>query len=99
MNHKIFECGTRSGERGVRAAPRKKLGAVQMEYVILAVLIAAAGVVAVIVFGRSVVSSFLTASDAATLEHTRAREEHISRRQDRRDDANYSKQYHDAMHQ
>lgn len=70
-----------------------------MEYVILAVLIAAACVIAVLVFGRSVASSFLTASEAATLEHTRARDDHLQRRQDRAEDAEAAKQYHDSMHE
>ncbi len=73
--------------------------AVQMEYVILAVLIAAAAVLAVVVFGRSVVSGFMAAGDAAALEHTQAHDDLEMRRLDREADTKKAKEYHDSMHQ
>lgn len=72
--------------------------AVQMEYVILAVLIAAAAVVAVVVFGRSVVSSMIAAGDGASLQHTEAATDLEMRRNDRDSDAQKAKAYHDSMH-
>lgn len=45
--------------------PRSKRGAVMMEYVIVAVLIAAAAVAAVAVFGRSIVAMFDVSGRAA----------------------------------
>ncbi|MFA4943446.1 MAG: hypothetical protein WC789_01950 [Lentisphaeria bacterium] len=78
---------------------REEAGAVQMEYVILAVLIAAAGVVAVVVFGRAVVSGLLTAGKGASLEHTQAHDELEMRRADRASDMDKARQYHDSMHE
>lgn len=73
-------------------------GAVQMEYLILAVLIAAASVVAVVVFGRSVVTSLITASQSATGEHSTAQEEFDMRKGDREKDSGKADQYHEEMH-
>lgn len=80
--------------------PRKMIRhyAVQMEYVILAVLIAAAAVVAVVVFGRSVVSGMIAAGDGASLQHTEAATDLEMRRNDRDSDAQKAKSYHDSMH-
>ncbi len=47
-------------------------GAVMMEYVILAVLIAAAAVVAVAMFGKTLVGMFDTAGKGATADHAGA---------------------------
>lgn len=82
-----------------RALWHDQAGAVNMEYVVLAVLIAAACVVAVVVFSRSVVSSFLTAGKGATMDHTGAHDDLVKRRQDREKDMEKAKAYHDSMHQ
>ena len=74
-------------------------GGVTMEYVILAVLIAAAVVVAVVVFSRSLATMFITAGEGATLREETARQNLEMRRADRDADAEVSKQYHDAMHE
>lgn len=47
-------------------------GAVMMEYVIVAVLIAAASVMAVAIFGKAIVGMFGVATKGATGEHTAA---------------------------
>jgi hypothetical protein len=70
-----------------------------MEYVILAVLIAAATVIAVIVLGRSVATMFITASQSTSGEHTKARDELKWRRGHRNEDAEYAREYHDTMHE
>ena len=70
-----------------------------MEYVILAVLIAAACVVAVYTFGRAVVTGMLVASDGATLQHTEAHSELVQQREYRKQDIQDAKEYHDSMHQ
>ncbi len=49
-------------------------GAVMMEYVILAVLIAAAAVVAVAMFGKTIVGMFDTAGKGATADHAGAKQ-------------------------
>ena len=77
---------------------RRRAGGVNMEYVILAVLIAAAVVVAVVVFSRSVASMFIAAGEATTLREQDARENLNMRREDRREDADIAKEYHDSMH-
>lgn len=85
--------------RGWRRLLHEQRGAVNMEYVILAVLIAAACVLAVVVFSRAVVTSFLSASKGATMEHTAAHDDLVKRRLDREADMQKAKQYHDSMHQ
>lgn len=85
----------RTGRHGYRG---NRSGAVQMEYLILALLVAAACVYAVFVFGRSVYTSMQAASDGATLRHTEAQEDLIMRREDRQEDADRSRDYHDSMH-
>ena len=85
-------------ERETRRATVIKRYAVQMEYVIIAVLIAAAAVVAVVVFGRSVVSSMIAAGDGASLQHTQGASDLEMRRNDRDTDAKEAKAYHDSMH-
>jgi Flp pilus assembly pilin Flp len=52
-----------------------RTGGVMMEYVILAVLIAAAVVVAVAMFGRTIVGMFGVAAKGATTRHTEAESE------------------------
>ncbi len=70
-----------------------------MEYVILAVLIAAGAVVAVVTFSRSVVTSMEAASEAATGEHTTAQKDFDMRKADRAKDAKNARKYHEDMHQ
>ena len=74
-------------------------GAVQMEYVIIAVLIAAACVLAVLMFGRTIVRMFDTTGRSATGDHTGAHDylENKARPQ-QNTDAQRSKDYHDSMH-
>ena len=69
-----------------------------MEYVILAVLVAAAVVIAVVVFSRSIAKMFLTASEGTTLEHTKAQQNLVKRRSELERDRKVSRRYHDAMH-
>ncbi len=74
-------------------------GGVTMEYVILAVLIAAAVIVAVIVFSRAVGDGFLVAGKSATLREKSAKQTLESERVRRDDDAAAAKEYHDTMHE
>jgi len=76
----------------------EETGAVMMEYVILAVLIAAACVVAVAMFGKTIVGMFDTAAKGATADHTGAKNTLEDTRQTQNDDATKSKDYHDSMH-
>jgi len=76
-----------------------KTGAVMMEYVILAVLIAAACVVAVAMFGKTIVGMFDVAAAGATGEHTAAaqlREDTVAE-QDAA--AQAAHEYHEDMHE
>jgi Flp pilus assembly pilin Flp len=85
-----------------RVLPRSladRSGGVNMEYVILAVLIAAAVVVAVVVFSRSVASMFIVAGEGASTQHTKAKTELDKYRQDRDKDAKIAVEYHDSMHE
>lgn len=74
-------------------------GAVQMEYVIIAVLIAAACVLGVLMFGRSIVRMFKTTAQSTTGDHTGAHDylENTARPQ-QGTDAQRAKDYHDSMH-
>ena len=74
-------------------------GAVMMEYVILAVLIAAAAVVAVAMFGKTIVGMFDTAGKGATGDHTGAKQALEETRSVQEQDAGDAKDYHDSMHQ
>ena len=78
---------------------RSRSGGVTVEYVVLAVLIAAAVVVAVAVFSRSIAGMFFTAGDGATLRHSKAKQELDMRRGDRDHDTAVAKSYHDSMHE
>ena len=73
-------------------------GAVMMEYVIVAVLIAAACVVAVAMFGKTIVGMFDTAAKGASGDHTGAHDklEETQKGQDK--DAQKASEYHDSMH-
>ncbi len=81
------------------ATRRAKQGGVTMEYVLLAVLIAAALVVAVVVFSRSIGTMFFAAGDGATLRHTQAKQDLDMRRADRDADAQVAEDYHDSFHE
>ena len=74
-------------------------GGVMMEYVILAVLIAAAVVVAVAMFGKTIVGMFDVAGKAATTRHTAAKSTLDATRTTQDADATAAKQYHDDMHE
>ena len=76
-----------------------RAGGVMMEYVILAVLIAAAVVVAVILFSRSVATSFIAAGEGATLREKTAKKNYDVNRSHRDDDAVSARDYHDSMHE
>ena len=73
-------------------------GGVNMEYVILAVLVAAAVVIAVVVFSRSIAKMFLTAGEDATLDHTKAQQNLVQRRTELERDRKVAEKYHDSMH-
>lgn len=73
-------------------------GAVMMEYVILAVLIAAAAVVAVAMFGKTIVGMFDSAAKGATGDHTGAKQAQDDTRTTQGTDATAAKSYHDSMH-
>lgn len=73
-------------------------GAVAMEYVILAVLIAAAIVVAVAVFGKTIVGMFDVAGKGASAQHTEAKSTLDKVQQDQATGAQQASEYHDSMH-
>ena len=73
-------------------------GAVMMEYVIVAVLIAAACVVAVAMFGKTIVGMFDTAAKGATGDHSGAKQSLDSTQQTQNEDAQKASEYHDSMH-
>jgi hypothetical protein len=70
-----------------------------MEYVILAVLIAAAAVVAVAMFGKTIVNMFDVAAKGATGEHTAASDARVLTVIEQELSAEESRQYHDDMHE
>ena len=64
-----------TGNAGARRLPiRCRRGAVMMEYVVIAVLIAVACIIAVVVFNRSIIRSSDVAAKAATGRGSRAGE-------------------------
>jgi len=73
-------------------------GAVMMEYVIVAVLIAAACVVAVAVFGKTIVGMFNVAGKGASAQHTEAKSALDTTQSDQESGAKESSEYHDSMH-
>ena len=76
-----------------------KSGGVMMEYVILAVLIAAAVVVAVAMFGKTLVGMFDVAGKGATGAHKSAHDTLVNDvRPTQQSDADAAKEYHDSMH-
>ena len=76
-----------------------RAGGVMMEYVILAVLIAAALIVAVVAFSRSVGDGFFVSGKAVTLREKTAKQTLESERVRRDNDAAAAKEYHDRMHE
>ena len=73
-------------------------GAVAMEYVVLAVLIAAAIVVAVAVFGKTIVGMFDVAGKGASGQHTEAKSTLDKVQEEQKSGAEQASQYHDSMH-
>lgn len=73
-------------------------GAVMMEYVIVAVLIAAACVTAVAMFGRTIVGMFSTAAKGATGDSAGAKTTQTAVRDDQTKDAKAAGDYHDSLH-
>ena len=76
-----------------------KTGGVMMEYVILAVLIAAAVVVAVAMFGKTLVGMFDVAGKAATTREKTAKKTLDATRTEQDTKAQEAKDYHDNMHE
>lgn len=76
-----------------------KTGGVMMEYVILAVLIAAAVVVAVAMFGKTLVGMFDVAGKAVTTRETTAKNTLETTRTEQDTKAQAAKDYHDSMHE
>lgn len=76
-----------------------RTGGVMMEYVILAVLIAAAVVVAVAMFGKTLVGMFDVAGKGATTRHSEAKSTLTTTRTTQDTDAKAATKYHDEMHE
>ena len=76
-----------------------KAGGVMMEYVILAVLIAAAVVVAVAMFGKTLVGMFDVAATAATTREKTAKSRLEDTREGQDDMGEKAFEYHDSMHE
>lgn len=74
-------------------------GGVMMEYVVLAVLIAAAVVVAVAMFGKTLVGMFDVGSKGATGRHTDAKVGLDATRAEQDASAQKARAYHDSMHE
>ena len=73
-------------------------GAVMMEYVIVAVLIAAACVVAVAMFGKTIVGMFDVAAKGASGDHSGAKTSLDQTQQTQNSDASKASEFHDSMH-
>ena len=73
-------------------------GAVMMEYVIVAVLIAAACVVAVAMFGKTIVGMFDVAAKGASADHSGAKTALDETQQTQNEDAAKASEFHDSMH-
>ena len=84
--------------RLLRRVLGEEKGAVAMEYVILAVLIAAAIVVAVAVFGKTIVGMFDVAGKGASGQHSEAKTTLDKVQQEQQSGAEQASQYHDSMH-
>ena len=85
------------GKALCRIAGEEK-GAVMMEYVIVAVLIAGACVVAVAMFGKTIVGMFDTAAKGATADHSGAKTTLDATRTTQKSEADAASKYHDDMH-
>lgn len=88
---------SRLGRVAIRLFGDEK-GAVMMEYVILAVLIAAAAVVAVAMFGKTIVGMFDVAGKGATGDHSGAKTTLDQTQVEQDQSAQDAKAYHDSMH-
>lgn len=86
-------------QRMLRRLLGDRTGGVMMEYVILAVLIAAAVVVAVAMFGKTIVGMFDVAGKGATTRHSEAKSSLDKTRSTQDSDAQAAEQYHDSMHE
>ena len=84
--------------RMIRRVLGDEKGAVAREYVILAVLIAAAIVVAVAVFGKTIVGMFDVAGKGASGQHSEAKTTLDKVQQEQQSGAEQASQYHDSMH-
>ena len=73
-------------------------GAVMMEYVIVAVLIAAACVVAVAMFGRTIVGQFGVAANAGAGDTVKAQDINSKVKTDASENAKTAATYHDSFH-
>ncbi len=82
----------------LRRLAGEEKGAVMMEYVIVAVLIAAACVVAVAMFGKTIVGMFDTAAKGASTDHGEAAKTLEKTRGTQSTDATKASEYHDSMH-
>lgn len=89
---------TQFGRLCVRVLGNER-GAVMMEYVIISVLIAAAAVVAVAMFGKTIVGMFDTAAKGATGEHSAAATAREATVTEQGKSADEAKTYHDDMHE
>lgn len=78
---------------------RHQGGAVNMEYVVMALLVAVGAVLVVITFGRSIASMFIAGSESAALEAHESQTNLDVRRADRAVDGARSRMYHDATHE
>ncbi len=86
-------------DRFLRKTFGDKRGGVMMEYVILAVLIAAAVVVAVAMFGKTLVGMFDVGAKGATGRHTDAQSTLGTVRGEQDASAQDARDYHDDMHE
>ena len=68
-----------------------------MKYVLLTVLVAAAMVIAVVVFSRAVGGGFMTSARGASGNHTGAAEWHHKQQSDRNADSVKARAYSDSM--
>jgi len=76
----------------------RQRGAVMMEYVIVAVLIAAACVLGVVMFGRSILYAFDTGARGATADSAAVKKSQEAYRKQLDQDSQAAKDYHDSMH-
>ena len=97
--NKAASVGPKGAGRKARDRFGGRSGAVTLEYVILAVLIAAAVVLAVVVFSRSIATMFIAAGEGTTLQHTKAQKDLEMRKADRVKDGQVARDYHDAFHE